>query len=338
MTEVIRVIQYGLGPIGCAIARHILERRGVELVGAVDIDPQKVGRDAGEVIGTAYPLGFPVYARLTDALTQTPAHVAIHSTNSYLACIKGQIIELLEAGLDVISTAEELAFPWLAHPKDARELDAIAKRYGKRVLGTGINPGFLMDTLPIALTAICQSVESIAVTRCVNAATRRGPFQAKIGSGMTPEVFNAKMAKGDIGHVGLRESMDAIAHTLGRSLVRYEITVEPILAEKPIVTEHFSVEPGQVCGLKQVGRGFIDTGEFITLTFLAALNMEDEGDVIEIKGLPSLKITLRGTNGDWATVAITVNVIPRVREVAPGLVTMRDLPLVHHWLDILPIK
>lgn len=331
MSKPIRVIQYGLGPIGCAIARHVLERHSVELVGAVDVDPRKAGRDAGEVIGAARPLGFPVCARLADALTRAPAHVAIHSTSSHLNFIKRQIIELLEAGLDVISTAEELSFPWLAHPADAQELDAVARRCGKSVLGTGVNPGFLMDTLPIALTAICQSVERMEVTRVVNASTRRGPFQAKIGCGMTPEAFKAGIAAGKIGHVGLRESMDAIAHALGRRLMRYETTAEPLIAERLIATEHFAVKPGQVCGLKQVGRGFTDEGEFITLTFLAALNAEDEYDVIEIKGCPNLKVTLRGTNGDLATVAIVVNAIPQVIAATPGLVTMQDLPTVHLW-------
>ncbi|MCS7222558.1 MAG: dihydrodipicolinate reductase [Anaerolineae bacterium] len=330
-SEPIRVIQYGLGSIGCAIARHVLERHGVELVGAVDMDPRKVGRDAGEVIGAARPLGFPVCARLTEVLTRAPAHVAVHSTSSYLNLVKGQIIELLEAGLDVISTAEELSFPWLAHPEDAQELDVAAKRCGKSVLGTGVNPGFLMDTLPTILTAICQSVERMEVTRVVNASTRRAPFQAKIGCGMTLEEFEAGTVAGQIGHVGLRESMDAVAHALGRRLTRYEITVEPLIAERPIVTEHFAVKPGQICGLKQTGRGFTGEGEFIKLTFFAALNAEDEHDVIEIQGCPNLKMTLRGTNGDLATVAIVVNAIPRVIAAAPGLVTMQDLPPVHLW-------
>ncbi|GAB4514389.1 MAG: oxidoreductase [Anaerolineae bacterium] len=331
MNNVIRVIQFGLGPIGAAIARHVVERPGLELVGAVDIDPEKVGRDVGELIGLSEPLGVPVRRTLAEALSGASADVAIHCTGSYFDLFKSQIIELLEAGLDVVSTAEELSFPWLAHPEDAREIDAVARRCGKSVLGTGVNPGFLMDTLPITLTAICQAVDAVSVTRRIDASRRRGPFQAKIGSGMSPEAFKAKMDEGRMGHVGLRESMDAVADTLGRKLVRYETGVEPIIAEAPITTDYFSVAPGQVCGLKQVGRGFTEEGEFVTLTFIAALNVEDECDIIEIKGRPNLEVVLRGTNGDLATVAIAVNAIQRVREASPGLVTMRDLPPVHHW-------
>jgi hypothetical protein len=301
------------------------------LVGAVDIDPQKIGRDAGQVIGLERSLGFPVHACLADVLAQVRADLAVHSTNSYFDLFKPQIVEILEAGLDVVSTAEELSFPWITHSAEAEEIDAVAQRCGKTVLGTGVNPGFIMDTLPIALTAICQSVERVAVTRVINASTRRGPFQAKIGSGMTPEAFREQMDAGRMGHVGLRESMDAVADTLGRRLVRYEITVEPLLANRVIRTAYSEVKPGQVLGLKQVGRGYTATGEFITLTFVAGLEVEDEQDTIVITGKPNLKVVLQGTNGDLATVAIAVNAISRVVKAAPGLATMRDLPPVHRY-------
>ena len=199
MPERTRVIQYGLGPIGSATARHVVERAGLELVGGVDIDPAKVGKDVGEVIGLRQPLGFTVAAKL--AQTDANADVVLHASGSYFDLFKDQVIEILEAGLDVVSTAEELSFPWLAHPQEAAEIDAVARRVGKTILGTGVNPGFIMDSLPLCLTAICQQVERIDVTRVINASTRRGPFQAKIGSGMSVDDFNARMATGRMGHV-----------------------------------------------------------------------------------------------------------------------------------------
>jgi hypothetical protein len=331
MSPRIRVIQYGLGPIGSAMARHVVERTGLELVGGVDVDPAKVGRDVGEVIGLRRPLGFPVEARLAQVLARTPADVALHTTSSYFDLIKPQIIELLEAGLDIVSTAEELSFPWLAHPKEAAEVDAAAKRAGKTVLGTGVNPGFLMDALPLGLTAICQRVDHIAVTRVVNASARRGPFQAKIGSGMTVADFQAKITAGRMGHVGLPESVGMVFHTLGKTLVRYESGVEPVVADRLVKTEHFTVQPGQVRGLKQVARGYAEEGEFMTLTFIAALDAGEDGDTIRIAGKPNLEVKLKGTNGDIATVAIAVNAVRRVKDAAPGLVTMRDLPIVTVW-------
>ena len=331
MSSGTRVIQYGLGPIGSATARHVVDRDGLQLVAGIDIDPAKVGKDVGEVIGLGQPLGFKVVESLSQALEWTEADVVVHTTSSYFDAFKPQIVEILEAGLDVVSTSEELSFPWLAHAEEATEVDEVAKRAKKTVLGTGVNPGFLMDSLPLNLTAICQRVDRIDVTRVINASTRRGPFQAKIGSGMTVEDFKAKMAAGRMGHVGLPESMGMVFHTLGRKLARYESGVEPVVAESLVKTDYFDVQPGQVRGLKQVARGYTDEGEFMTLTFIAALDAGEDGDTIKITGMPDLEVKLKGTNGDIATVAIAVNAIRRVREAAPGLVTMRDLPIVTMW-------
>jgi hypothetical protein len=331
MADNIRVIEFGLGPIGSAIARHIVERPGLELVGGIDIDPAKLGKDVGEVIGLGNALGFETAASLADVQAQASADVMMHTTSSYFDLFADQITESLEAGLDIVSTSEELSFPWLAHPDMAKAIDNAARRAGKTVLGTGVNPGFLMDTLPLSVTSICQRVDRIEVTRVINASTRRGPFQAKIGAGMSVAAFNEKMNAGRMGHVGLPESMHMLFDTLGRKLVRYESGVEPIVAEKLTTTEHFSVEPGQVRGLKQVAQGYSDEGEFATLTFIAALEAADEGDTIKILGKPDLTVNLYGTNGDIATAAIAVNAIRQVRAADPGLVTMRDLPIVTFW-------
>ena len=330
MSDRIRVIQYGLGPIGSAIARHVVERPGLGLVGAVDIDPAKVGKDVGEVIGLDRPLGFMVADR-QEVLARMEADLVLHATSSYIDLFKDQILEILEAGLDVVSTAEELSFPWLAHPEEAIEIDAVAKRVGKTVLATGVNPGFVMDSLPLNLTAICQRVDRIEVTRVINATTRRGPFQAKIGSGMSVKDFRAKMDGSRIGHVGMPESVGMVFDTLGKKLVRYESSIEPMVADRPIKTEHLEVQPGEVRGLKQVARAYTNEGEFMTLTFIAALEEEEDGDTIKITGRPDLEVKLKGANGDIATVAIAVNAIRRVREAAAGLVTMRDLPIVTIW-------
>ncbi|HOO89383.1 MAG TPA: hypothetical protein PLA74_01035 [Syntrophales bacterium] len=329
--KVVRVVQYGLGPIGSATARHITERKGMELVGAVDIDQTKIGRDVGEVIGLASPVGFPVVKELSQVLERTEADVVVHTTGSFFDVFESQIIGILKEKLNIVSTAEEMSFPWLAHADAAARIDAAARQAGKTVLGTGVNPGFLMDSLPLNLTAICQRVDRIDVTRRMNASLRRGPFQAKIGSGMTVEDFNAKMETGRMGHIGLPESMGMVFNTVGRNLVKYESAVEPVVADSPVRTDFFEVQPGQVRGLKQVARGYTSEGEFMTLTFIAALDEKEDGDTILITGKPDLEINLKGTNGDITTVAIVVNAIRRVCEAQPGLVTMRDLPIVTIW-------
>jgi hypothetical protein len=331
MAQGIRVIQYGLGPIGCAVARHAVEREGLTLVGGVDIDPAIVGQDLGAVIGLGRALGFPAEEHLSDVLARTAADVVLHTTASHLAQVEPQILEIVEAGLDVVSTTEELSFPWRAHPEAAKAIDDAARHAGVAVLATGVNPGFLMDALPLALSGICQRVTHVEVQRTIDASTRRGPFQAKIGSGMTVEAFRAEMEAGRMGHVGLTESIGMVFGTLGVTLVRYETEVEPIVAEKTIRTEHVEVPPGRVIGLRQVARAYGDEGEFLELIFVAALEVAEEQDTISITGTPDLQVTLRGTHGDLATAAIVVNAVRRVREAGPGLVTMRDLPIVTYW-------
>jgi len=328
MAERTRVLQYGLGPIGSAIARYVSRKPSLQLVGGVDIDPAKIGKDLGEIIGLDKPLNIPVFGSLGEALSMADVDVVIHATSSYFDGFMDQILEILDAGLDIVSTAEELSFPWIANPEEAAKIDAAAKRAEKTVLGTGVNPGFLMDSLVLNITAICQRVDHIAVTRRMNASFRRGPFQAKIGTGMSVDAFNAKMAEGHMGHVGLPQSMGMVFDTLGRKMTRYESSVEPVVANESVKTDFFSVKPGQVRGLTQVARGYTKDGEFMSMTFIAALGELDDKDTIKVKGVPALDVTLHGTNGDIATVAIAGNAVRRVKEAAPGLVTMRDLPIV----------
>ena len=194
-----------------------------------------------------------------------------------------------------------------------------------------MNPGFLMDALPLFVTSITQRVDHIDIRRVINASTRRGPFQAKIGAGMTVNQFNAKMAEGRMGHVGLPESAAMVFDTLGKKLVSFDNSVEPVVAEQPVKTPYFDVDAGQVRGLHQTGSGHSDDGEFLSLTFRAALDEEPDGDTIMIRGAPELTVTLKGTNGDLATVAMAVNAIRNTKNAAPGLVTMRDLPIVSNF-------
>lgn len=323
----IRIIQYGLGPIGCATARLVAERKGLQLVAGVDIDPDKVGRDLGEFAGIGR-LGIPIVASLGEALATTEADAALHTTSSYFPLFGDQVEELLRAGLDVVSTSEELSFPWHDNAAEADALHNVAVEAGRTVAGTGVNPGFLMDSLPLFLTALSQTVDHISIRRVINASKRRGPFQAKIGSGMTPDAFMQKMEEGRMGHVGLPESIAMIFDTLGKSLTRYESSVEPVIATEQTDTEHFKVAPGYVKGLHQTASGHAAEGEFVSLTFVAALDSDEDGDTITISGRPNLEVTLKGTNGDLATVAIAVNTLQRVVAAPPGLMTMRDLPIV----------
>ncbi|MDW8213743.1 MAG: dihydrodipicolinate reductase [Roseiflexaceae bacterium] len=326
-----RVVCYGLGPIGVSIARLACMRAGIQVIGAIDIDPQKAGRDLGELLGRE-TMGIVVSADAAETLDRTRPDVVLHATQSSLAAVVPQLQECIAAGADVISTCEELAYPWSAHPQLAADLDAAARAAGVTLLGAGVNPGYAMDALPIMLTAACAEVRAVRVLRIVDAAQRRGPLQRKIGAGLTTDEFAQRVREGTVRHVGLPESMHMIAAALGWRLDAVDDTITPVLAGHAVTTEHVAVEAGQVAGVHQVVRGYIGEREVITLELQMYVGAPDPQDTIEIDSDPPLRMTIPGgIHGDIATAAIVVNAIPSIRRAEPGLLSMTDVPLVHYW-------
>jgi len=326
----IKVVIYGVGEIGCRVARLLLKKRGIRIVGAIDRSPQKVGRDIAEVLGVENPLGVTVSRDAAKVLSETKPDIVVHTTTSFLRDAYPQVLTAVEHGANVVSTTEELSYPYIADPELAESLDRAAKLHGVTVLGTGINPGFLMDTLAITLTAVCQEVDKIKVKRVMNAATRRVPFQKKIGAGLTVDEFTEKIRTGVItGHVGLEQSIAMIAAALGWNLDKVEVElVEPVVATKHVESEVIKVEPGRVAGLRQRAHGVMDGKKVITLDFQAYIGAEEEYDSVTIEGVPEVHERISPcVHGDLGTVAVVVNMIPKVIEAPPGLKTMKDLPV-----------
>ena len=326
-TSVIRVVQIGLGPIGLSATRYLCEHPRLRIVGAIDIDPDKQGQDLGELAGMT-SFGLPVRGAL-DQYPPEVADAAVVTTTSSLKRLAPLLLDLAGQGWNIVSTCEELSFPWLTHPELSRELDREARRREVSILGTGINPGFLMDLLPIALTGICQKVERIVVERVQDAGARRVPFQHKIGAGLDPGEFEELVSKGLMGHVGLTESMQMLAHQLGWELDSTTDDIEPIIAVTPVGTTDQLIPEGRVTGLLQTGRGFRDGREVIHLLFRASIGEPRSFDRIRVEGVPSFDFVAEGgINGDIGTIAILVNSIPGLQRASPGLLTMPDLPPV----------
>ena len=239
-----------------------------------------------------------------------------------------QIADVLKHGLPIVSTTEELAYPWYSNERLAQKIDELAKKAKVAVLGTGVNPGFAMDALPITLTGVCERVDSIRVERIQDAAVRRLPFQQKIGAGLTREQFQRKVDDGSVRHVGLTESISMIADALGWKLERITDEIHPRIATETVASEFLAVDPGYVCGIVQDGVGYIDGQPAITLHMEAYLGAPECFDAVHVTGSPELKMKIAGgVHGDVATASIAVNSIPKVLDVAPGLHTMRDMPL-----------
>ncbi len=330
MRHKIRVVQYGVGPIGAGIVRLLLEKPEIEIVGAVDIDSEKVGRDLGEIVGANRTLGIPISDDPTNVL-RAGAHVVVHSTSSYLTQVADQLICCLRAQAHVISTCEELAYPFRKHPELSSKLDRVAREHHVALLGTGVNPGFAMDKLALTLASACQRVNKIRVRRVVDTARRRLPLQKKVGTGLTVEEFEAQVRAGTIKHHGLPESAAMIADSLGLEVARLEETILPVVAEAPVRSEYFDVPSGKVKGVRQVALGLGHDGEErVRLELAMVLGALDPVDAVDISGVPDLALAVAGgIHGDLATAAVAVNCVPAMLETRPGLRTSRDIPMCY---------
>lgn len=328
MSKPFRVIQVGFGSLGRHIASAVMKRNNLELVAVVDANPDLKDRTIGELVEEVES-DLTLMDDLIMVLKATPADVAIVATASALEAVTSTIETCLENGLDVISICEELSFPYKKQPTIAKKLDRLAKKVGKTVVGTGINPGYLMDLLPIVLTGPCQNVDTITVTRHMNSSHRRPSFQKKIGTGMTIEEFRKKIDTGEItGHVGLVESIQMIDAGLNLGLDEIkELPPEAFIAEKEVTNSFTTIKKGDVLGLKSVGVGMRNGEQIVKLDFQAYAEATPQYDEIVIEGLPPITQRIKGgVQGDHGTIGMILNLIPIVINESPGLKTMKDLP------------
>lgn len=328
MSKPIRVIQCGLGVIGCSVARLVLEKKSLRLVGAVDTDPRFVGRDLGEVLELGRKLGIRVADKLSTVLEKKSADAVLHCTGSSFVGVYDQLAEIVRNGLHCVSSCEEALMPHYRAPKLAAQLDRLCARHGASVLGTGVNPGFVMDTLATISTAVCQRVNSVNVLRVVDAGTRREALQRKVGAGLEVAEFRRLAKSLKIRHVGLTESLVFVAEALGWDLDEVDESIAPVLAEKAIKTQYFAVKKGQVAGVRQVANGWRRGKKVIELELQMYVGAKNPRDEVRLQGVPPMRVVVDGgTAGDFATPAILVNCLPRVMEARPGLHTMRSIAL-----------
>lgn len=333
MSEKIRVLVLGTGKMGSGIARLLLRKEGIELVGLFARRAERAGIDAGRVLGLDHELGLTISNDLSAVIEQSRPHIAIQATCSLLEDAAAEITTLLQQGVSVISTAEEMAYPAAASSPVADELHQLAIEHNAVLLGTGINPGFVLDLLVIALTGVCADIRSISATRINDLSPYGRSVLATQGVGLSPQTFTHGLEDGSVvGHIGFVQSVHMIAAALGWELERIEETREPIISsvrrETPLVT----VEPGQVAGCHHTAVAYRQGRAVITLNHPQQIHPQLEGvatgDSITIEGSPD--IHLSGTPeipGGEGTCALVVNMITRVLNAAPGLHTMADLPV-----------
>lgn len=333
MRDPIRVIILGTGQMGSGIARLVLEKEGLELAGAYAKRADREGMDIGRAIGLPNDLGLPIHSDLAVAVKKARPHVAIQATCSTLAEAKEPIATLVRNGIHVISIAEEMAYPAASSPEVAAEIRRLAVSRGVAVVGTGINPGFMLDFLVIALTGLCSDIQSIIGTRVNDLSPYGASVLASQGVGLSPEEFREGLVKRTvIGHVGFPQSIYMIAAALGWHIERIEERREPIISSVRRETSFATVQPGCSAGCLHSAVAYRNGKPAITLIHPQQIHPHLEGvetsDTIEITGTPDIRITgSPEIPGGIATAALAVNMIPRVLNAPAGLYSMADLPV-----------
>lgn len=330
--EPIRVLQWGLGAMGSGMARLMLEKSGLKIVGVIDGRPDYVGKDLGDVLGAGKPLGVLVTDKPKDVLKKENVDIVLIATTSWLKEQMPDLRRIISAGINCISIAEELSDPEAQNPELAREINELAIQHGVSVLGTGINPGFVLDLLVVTLSGVCHSIEHIEASR-VNDLSPYGPTVMRTqGVGTTPEAFADGVADGSIvGHVGFPESIHMISEALGLGVDRITESREPIISTVYRSTPHVTIQPGMVAGCRHVGIGYRGSCEIIRLIHPQQihphLENQDTGDYITICGTPEIHMAIKPEiAGGIATVGVAVNMIPHVAAATPGFKRMIDLP------------
>ncbi|HLQ37565.1 MAG TPA: dihydrodipicolinate reductase, partial [Planctomycetota bacterium] len=310
MTSVVRVVSFGLGPIGIAAARLALQKKTVQLVGAIDVDPQKIGKDLGELLELGQPLGMKVDGDAESALKRIRPHAILHCTSSFLPQVKDQLLLATRCSVNVVSSCEELLWPELQYPDLARVLHSAARDSGVTILGTGVNPGFAMDYIATIASAATLDVTGVRCVRVVDAGTRRLPLQQKVGAGLTRAEFDQQMATGRFGHVGMRESVALLARALAFEVDKIEQVVEPVLATAELKTPFLSVKKGQVAGIRNHGYGRKGDQTPIHLDLSMFVGAPDPRDEVILDSTPPIHLKFEGgIAGDQATAAILLNTL-----------------------------
>jgi hypothetical protein len=319
------VVVMGLGFIGQQIARACLSSPEVKLVGAVDNSPRFLGKKLSELIPGAPT--FKVVDDMGKAFGRSRGGVLLHATGSRLPQVMDQLLDAIALGASVVSTCEELAFPYLKHEALADKLDRAATKAGVSVLGTGVNPGFVLDRLVATASHVCGPVRHVKAERIVDARTRREALQRKVGAGLSEEEFLRLVDEEQLGHVGLLESAALTALGCGMDCDDFEEEIAPVIAEEDIKGAAFAVKKGQVAGISQTAVATEDGQERVRLELVIAVGADDPGDRITIDADPKVELSIKGgVAGDTATANLVVNAAPRLTAAEPGVLTVLELP------------
>ncbi len=322
----IKVIQIGFGPLGVQTAKFIAKKSTIKTVAVVDNDPDLYNKNINDFssdLDNKICISNSVNEALKN-INEKP-DVAIITTVSSLKEIYNQIDEVVKHNINIISTCEELSYPWKTDPALSKKLNDLCKLNNVACLGTGVNPGFLMDYLPSVLSTVCKEINKIRIYRVQDASFRRIPFQKKIGAGLDLSEFKNKELEGTLRHVGLTESLHLLAKSLNFDIDNVTETLNPVICKSDL-NGSINIKKGCARGVEQIAYGYLNSEVVIEMQFKAAVGESRSFDRIEVDGIPSFVSEIEGgINGDIATCSIAINSIKSIMKASPGLHTMADI-------------
>jgi 4-hydroxy-tetrahydrodipicolinate reductase len=336
----LRIVQYGVGAMGSNMVKLLQAKSAARIVGAIDIDPAKIGKDLGEVASLNKSLGIPIAYPPEDVLDKGQIDIVLHATTAFLEDGFPQIMAILERKANVITICQELFFPLGKNMDKALEIDRKARDMGVRVTAVGINPGFVMDIVPIVCSVPCWEVKRVFARRVVDFSPYGPDEMRHIGAGLSPGGFLEGVKQGVIGHIGLLETGAMVAHCLGFTIDEWRQTKEPVITRKERITHFITIAPGNVCGFRQYVSGLRNGETLVDFRMVGIVCPDSEedkvtlGDYTRIEGTPNVDITIKeeiAQKGGLGTAAVAVNMIPILLKAPPGFHTMNTLALPHIW-------
>ncbi|MDU1411738.1 MAG: 2,4-diaminopentanoate dehydrogenase [Clostridium sp.] len=331
----VKVVLWGFGAMGSGMAKMLLTKKGVEIVGVCDMHPERVNKSIYDILKVDREdrQDVIINGNIEEVLTERCCDICLCATDSFTKNAFPKLKYALEQKVNVISTAEEMSYPRAQNPELAEELDKIARENGVTILGTGINPGLIMDLLVVCLTGCMTDVTHVEAKR-VNSLSPFGPaVMEEQGVGLKVDEFKKLVQEGTLaGHVGFSESVNMIADAIGWKVEKFEQQMEPIVTKVDRKSPYGFAAAGDVAGVNMTGQGYVDGQVKIDMIHPQQIEPELEGtytgDYITLKGTPEVNMSIKPeVNGGLGTIAMVVNMIPNVINARPGLKTMIDLPV-----------
>ncbi len=331
--ETIKIVIWGFGAMGAGMANMLSQKEGVDIVGVCDLHPERVGKSVGHIIGNRKWTNIFIEKDIESVLTGKSIDLCLLATDSFTKGAFEKLKLILEKGINVITTAEEMAYPKAQEPELTKELHRIAKENGVTVLGTGINPGMIMDLLVVCLTGCMERVDHIEAKRVNSLSPFGETVMEEQGVGITEDEFKNRVAEGKLaGHVGFKESVNMIADAIGWKVDRFDQQMKPILTSIDRKSLYGFAGAGNLAGINMTGQGYVNNEVKIDMIHPQQIEPEMEGthtgDYITLKGSPQVNMAITPeVDGGIGTIAMCVNMIPHVINAKPGLKTMIDLPV-----------